>query len=140
MINGIKLPAPRTKDEEWEYVPLVRVGNIVPWGYEQDPNDPDIILPIKKELELLRQAREHLHNGYSYRDVAAWLSENSGRYISHSGLRDRLRNEQRKNQRGANLKQLIARLEAAVKKAERFEATAFGKQKKVTSKTEDETD
>ena len=47
-----KLPAPE-KGEEFEWRSVVRVGRHVPFGYEQDPNDLDILLPISNELNLL---------------------------------------------------------------------------------------
>ena len=53
--------------------------------------------PVKLELDLLEQARAYIKQ-YSYRQVANWLTKNSGREISHVGLMKRLKNErQRKN-------------------------------------------
>ena len=80
-----KLPEPELVDGEYEWLSVVRVGRVVPFGYRQDPEDDDILLPIPEELEALEEAKKYLKQ-YSYRDVANWISEKSGRYISHVGL------------------------------------------------------
>ena len=46
-----KLPKPELVNDEYEWLPVVRVGRIVPFGYRQDPDDGDILLPIPEELE-----------------------------------------------------------------------------------------
>ena len=66
-----KLPLPDEDGDDYIWHPVVRVGRQVPWGYEQDTNDPDILLPIPEELELMEQAKKFLKQ-YSYRQVAAW--------------------------------------------------------------------
>jgi hypothetical protein len=65
---------------EGEWYPVVRVGRHVPFGYEQDPDDGMILLPIQSELELLEKAKKYLAE-YSLRLVAQWLSQESGRYM-----------------------------------------------------------
>ena len=45
-----KLPPPEESEDSLEWYPVVRVGRIVPFGYEQDPNDKDVLLPIHEEL------------------------------------------------------------------------------------------
>ena len=93
-----KLPQPTDIKDEEEWVPVPRIARTIPFGYEADESDPDILIPVSKELDLLETARKHVKQ-YSYREVANWLSANSGRYISHVGLRKRLQHErQRKNQ------------------------------------------
>ena len=84
-----KLPQPTDIKEENEWVQIPRIASTVPFGYKQNEEDPDILDPIPTELDLLEKARQHT-NQYSYREVANWLSTNSGRYISHVGLRKRL--------------------------------------------------
>jgi hypothetical protein len=125
----LKIPAPSCYNEEYEYYPLVRVGRIIPFGYVQDPDDPDILLPIEEDLDLLEQAKVHLQQ-YSLRDVAAWLSENSSRSISHMGLKDRIEIEQRRYREGLMQRQLVERLESAIKKAEKIESRYLGKKEK----------
>ena len=52
-----KLPEPELVDGEYEWLSVVRVGRVVPFGYRQDPEDSDILLPIPEELELFEQAK-----------------------------------------------------------------------------------
>ena len=66
-----RLPRPDYIDGKKTWYPVVRVGRVVPFGYKQDPNDDDVLLPIPSELELYEQAKKHLKK-YSYRDVANW--------------------------------------------------------------------
>ena len=105
--------------------PLVRVGRVVPWGYMQDPDDPDILLPIDKELDLLEEAKIHLKK-YGYRAVANWLSEQSGRYISHIGLMKRVKIERKRHRQATSTRFLIKRLEEAIKKAETLDRKYVG--------------
>ena len=51
------LPKPDFVDGEYVWKPVVRLGSHVPFGYRQDPNDGDILLPIPEELELFEQAK-----------------------------------------------------------------------------------
>ena len=125
-----KLPKPEQIGGEWEWVPLVRVGRFLPFGYRQDPTDPDILLPIPEELELFEQAKKHL-NQYSYREVSAWLSETSGRYISHVGLFKRVKIEQ-KRKAAASIQRFYAeRYKEAAEKAEKLESNRLGRRRPV---------
>jgi hypothetical protein len=119
-----KLPAPQ-KDEEYEWRPVVRVGRQVPFGYRQDPNDCDILLPIPEELDLLEEAKKYLKQ-YSYRDVAGWLSEESGRYISHVGLMKRVKIEQKRKREASIQRHLAEKYKKAIEKAERLESQRLG--------------
>ena len=71
-----KLPRPDFIDGEYVWKPAVRVGRHIPFGYRQDPDDCDILLPIPEELELFELAKKHLKR-YSYREVSAWLATQS---------------------------------------------------------------
>ena len=125
-----KLPKPEKIGGEWEWVPLVRVGRFLPFGYRQDPTDPDILLPNPEELELFEQAKKHL-NQYSYREVSAWLSETSGRYISHVGLFKRVKIEQ-KRKAAASIQRFYAeRYKEAAEKAEKLESNRLGRRRPV---------
>lgn len=116
-----KLPKPIDHGDHYEWNPVVRVGRTIPFGYEEDPSDKDILLPIPEELELLEQAKKHLKR-YSYRAVAAWLSEQSGRTISHVGLFKRIRLEQKRKSEAATQRYLAERYREALEKAEKLEA------------------
>ena len=63
-----RLPPPEKLSSGLQWFPVVRVGRVVPFGYEQDPNDEDILLPLTEELETLELAKKHLKQ-YSYRDM-----------------------------------------------------------------------
>ena len=119
-----KLPAPR-EDEEFEWRSVVRVGRQVPFGYSQDPNDIDILRPISNELELLEKAKKYLKQ-YSYRDVSAWLSEESGRYISHVGLMKRVKIERKRKREATIQRHLAEKYKAALEKANKLEEERLG--------------
>lgn len=120
-----KLPKPIDHGDHYEWKPVVRAGRIMPFGYKEDPNDPDVLLPIPEELELLEQAKKHLKK-YSYRAVAAWLSEQSGRPISHVGLYKRIKLEYKRKTEAANQRYFAEKYKAALEKAERLEAKIGG--------------
>jgi hypothetical protein len=122
--NTWKLPAPPEGDS-YEWHPVVRVGRHVPFGYKQDPEDLDILLPIPEELNLFEEAKKHLKQ-YSYRDVAAWLSEESGRYLSHVGLMKRVQIESKRKKEATNQRQLAEKYKKALQKAEKLEAQRLG--------------
>ena len=90
-----KLPQPTDLQEDNEWVPIPRVARTVPFGYQLDPEDSGILLPIVHELDMLMEAKRYLKQ-YSYREVANWLTRNTGRSISHVGLKKRLDNERRR--------------------------------------------
>ena len=119
-----KLPVPEETDEGFEWKPVVRVGRVIPFGYTQDETDKDVLLPIVNELDLLEQAKKYLKQ-YSYRDVANWLSEQSGRYISYVGLRHRVKLEEKRKRDASNQRYLAKRYKEALEKAEKIEASSF---------------
>ena len=121
-----KLPVPEETDEGFNWQPVVRIGRTVPFGYEQDPTDLDVLQPIVDELELLERAKKYLRQ-YSYRDVANWLSEQSGRYISHVGLMKRVKLEQKRKRQASNQRYLAERYKEALQKAEKLEERIGGR-------------
>lgn len=129
-----KLPRPDFIDGEYVWKPAVRVGRHVPFGYRQDPDDCDILLPIPEELELFELAKKHLKR-YSYREVSAWLSTQSGRYISHVGLYKRVKLEQKRKTEAATQRYLAQRYKEALEKAERLEGRILGKKEYINSST-----
>jgi len=130
-----KLPVPEETDDGFDWQPVVRVGRVIPFGYEQDPKDKDILLPIVEQLNLLEKAKKYLKQ-YSYRDVANWLSEQSGRYISYVGLRHRVKLEQKRKREASNKRYLAERYKEALEKAEKIEASAFGTRTESSCTTE----
>jgi len=123
-----KLPKPENLDGDYIYHPVVRVGRVIPFGYKQDPDDPDILLPIKEELDLLEQAKTHLKK-YSLRAVADWLSHESGRSISYVGLRNRVKLEERRQTEASNQRFLAERYKEALEKAKKLEEARLGGRK-----------
>ena len=92
---------------------------------EVDPHDPDVLLPIEHELDMLQQAQKYLKQ-YSYREVANWLTRNTGRDISHVGLRKRLENERQRKNKARSLRRWADYAKKAIAKAEEIERTRLG--------------
>ena len=124
-IGKWKLPQPTDIKEQNEWIQIPRIARTVPFGYKKNEDDPDILDPIPTELDLLEKARSHV-NQYSYREVANWLSKNSGRYISHVGLRKRLQNERQRKNQAASLIQWAKYAEKAIAKAQEIEEARTG--------------
>ena len=124
-IGKWKLPQPTDIKEQNEWVAIPRIARTVPFGYEQDEADPDLLQPIQIELDLLEKARSHV-NQYSYREVANWLSTQTGRYISHVGLRKRLANERRRKNQATSIRKWAEYAEKAISKAKALEEERTG--------------
>ena len=62
-----------------------RTSSTVPFGYKLS-EDTNYIEPVEEELDALKEAKEYLNN-CSYREVARWLTQKTGRSITHTGLR-----------------------------------------------------
>ena len=120
-----KLPQPTDLQEDNEWVPIPRVARTVPFGYELDPNDDGILLPIDHELDMLMQAKKYLKQ-YSYREVANWLTRNTGRDISHVGLKKRLDNERRRKNKAGSLRRWADYAKKAIAKAEEIDNKRLG--------------
>lgn len=114
-----EIPGPN-KEGPVKWAPIIRVGTTIPFGYAPDPEDDQRLLPVEKELELFEQAKVHLKR-YSLRKVAAWLSEESGRYISHVGLQKRVKVENKRRKQADVNRRLIERLEKALEKARKYQ-------------------
>ena len=127
-----KLPQPTDIKEENEWVQIPRIARTVPFGYKQSEEDPDILDPIKVELDLLEKARKYV-NQYSYREVANWLTANSGRYISHVGLRKRLQHERQRKQTAASIRKWADYAEKAIAKAHQIETERTGANKRAVA-------
>jgi hypothetical protein len=120
-----KLPQPTDIKEDNEWLPIPRISRTIPFGYEVDPDDPDVLLPIDHELDMLEQAKKYLKQ-YSYREVANWLTRNTGRDISHVGLRKRLENEKRRKNKAASLRRWAKYAEKAIAKAQEIDSKRLG--------------
>tara|TARA_R100001591_G_scaffold79236_1_gene86513 strand:+ start:544 stop:957 length:414 start_codon:yes stop_codon:yes gene_type:complete len=117
------LPKPEINLKRWERIP--RVARTTPFGYKVDETDEDFLIPIDNELELLEKAKQHLIQ-YSYREVANWLSKESGRYISHVGLKKRIDIERKRKKAATIKRKLAARLEKTIQEIEKLEKEKTG--------------
>ena len=115
-----KLPQPTDIKEDNEWVAIPKISRTIPFGYELDPEDNGILNPIPDQLDKLEIAKRYLKQ-YSYREVSQWLTRNTGRYISHVGLRKRLENEKRRNNQAASLRRWAEYAQTAISKAEKIE-------------------
>ena len=120
-----KLPQPTDLKDDNEWISIPRIARTVPFGYELDPEDNNLLNPIKIELDLLEQARKYIKQ-YSYRQVANWLSKNSGRDISHVGLMKRLKNERQRQNQALSLRKWADYAQKAIQKAEEIEESRTG--------------
>ena len=74
-----------------------KVSRTIPFGYEK-VNGKDLLRPIKDQLNHLDTAKNLYKNGKSsLRRVSQWLTDNTGRYISHVGLRKIMNKEKLNN-------------------------------------------
>ena len=126
------LPQPTDMKEEEECVAIPKIARTVPFGYVVDENDPDVLQPVKLELDLLEQARAYTRQ-YSYRQVANWLTKNSGREISHVGLMKRLKNERQRKNKVTSLRKWAEYAEKAINKAKELEESRTGAKTEATS-------
>lgn len=119
-----ELPKPK-KGREREWHVIARVTNTVPFGYRIHPDNDKLLEPIPHELEALELAKRHLLQ-YSYREVALWLSKQTGRYISHMGLKKRIEVERRRKKTVAIKRKLAKRLEETLEEIEKLEKGRVG--------------
>tara|TARA_R100001082_G_scaffold40315_1_gene21297 strand:+ start:1981 stop:2376 length:396 start_codon:yes stop_codon:yes gene_type:complete len=117
------LPKPDVDIKEWTRIP--RVARTIPFGYREDPEDKDYLLPIQEELDALEQAKKHLIQ-YSYREVANWLSKETGRTITHMGLKKRIEVERKRKKSVKIKRELTRRLEKAIKEISKLEEERTG--------------
>ena len=117
------LPKPNNI-KSWERVPRLTKRS-VPFGYEIDTEDDSWLMPISRELELLELAKKHLKQ-YSYREVSAWLTTQSGRSITHDGLKKRIDVERRRKSLAAIKRKLASWLEETIAQYETLEKERTG--------------
>ena len=114
---------PKKHNKQWHTI--VRVTKKIPWGYELHPENDRLLVPIEHELEALELAKRHLKQ-YSYRAVANWLSKETGRYISHMGLKKRIEVEQRRR-KVITIKRKFAKwLQETLSEIEKLESQGVG--------------
>ena len=131
-----KLPQPTDIKEDNIWVSIPRVARTIPYGYELDPEDSRILLPIDYELDMLEQAKKYIKQ-YSYREVANWLTRNTGRSISHVGLKKRLDNERQRKNKAGSLRRWADYAKKAIAKAEEIEAKRVGAKENTNNEVEE---
>ena len=124
-----KLPQPTDIKEDNEWIPIPRISRTIPFGYDIDPVDPDVLLPNENQLDMLEKAKQYLKQ-YSYREVANWLARNTGRDISHVGLKKRLDNERTRKNKAGSLRRWADYAKKAIAKAEEIENKRIGAKEK----------
>ena len=122
------LPQPDIKGYTNQWLPIPKMARTIPFGYVEDPEDPNILRPIKSELDALEKAKKYLGQ-YSYREISNWLSKQTGRYISHVGLRKRVQDERRRKKAASIKRQYAKRYEEVIKAAEKIETERVGASK-----------
>ena len=120
-----ELPQPLDIKDETEWTPIPRIARTIPFGYVQDEKDPDLLQPVQNELDKLEMARDYLKQ-YSYREVANWLTTQTGRYISHVGLRKRVANERQRKNQIRSLRKWAEYAEKAITKTKEIETQRTG--------------
>jgi len=63
----------------------------IPFGFKQS-EEVGYLDSIPTELQALDEAKNYLKT-CSYREVSQWVHRKTGRYISHVGLRKRIKND-----------------------------------------------
>lgn len=120
-----ELPKPH-KGEERIWHPVVRISRrTVPFGYMIDPDNELMLLPIEAELEALELAKQHLKQ-YSYRDVARWLVRQTGRHISHMGLKKRVDIDRKRKKTALIKRRLAKQLEETLQEIQKLEEGHIG--------------
>ena len=130
-----KMPDPIGLQEDSVWLEIPRISRTIPFGYKVHEEDEDVLVPIVNELEALELAREYLTE-YSYRDVARWLSDRTGRQISHIGLRKRVQKEKQRKSKAATYRAWAKKYETAIKKLEELEEKRTGAKEKGTERKE----
>ena len=108
----------------------------VPFGYAVHPENDKRLVPIESELEALEVAKRHLKQ-YSHRAVAQWLTRETGRYISHMGLKKRVEVEQRRRKAAAIKRKLAKWLEETLAEIEKLESEGVGAYATISTEPED---
>ena len=132
-IGYFKMPDPVGLKDDNEWLMIPRISKTIPFGYKTHEDDEDILVPIIEELEALELAKEYLKE-YSYREVAGWLSDRTGREISYIGLRKRNQKEKQRKSKAATYKTWLKNYKKALEKLEEIESKRIGAKKETGSR------
>jgi len=132
-VGYFKMPDPVGLKDDNEWLMIPRISRTIPFGYEVHEDDEDILVPIIEELEALELAKDYLKE-YSYREVAGWLSDRTGREISHIGLRKRIQKEKQRKSKATTYKTWLKNYQKALEKLEEIESKRIGAKKETGSR------
>ena len=136
-LGYFKMPNPVWLKDDNEWLEIPRISKTIPFGYKEHKTDDKLLIPIIEELEALELAKEYL-NEYSYREVAGWLSERTGREISHVGLRKRIQIEKQRKNKATTYKTWLKQYESTLQKLEEIESKRTGATKTKAKRREDQ--
>ena len=88
-------------------------GPTVPWGYRQSDKNSYILEPIEEQLDALEQAEQYLKQS-SYKEVARWLTDYTGRKITSMGLWKRIKKDKSDRRRHGQQKRYSTSNEAEI--------------------------
>ena len=137
-LGYFKMPDPVGLKDDEDWLPIPRISKTIPFGYRAHETDDNLLVPLIKELEALELAKDYLKE-YSYREVARWLSDKSGRQISHVGLRKRVQIEKKRKGKAETYKLWLKKYETALQKLEEIESKHTGAKQKETREAETRT-
>lgn len=122
------LPQPENTTE-YISIPNIKNSKVAPFGYKLNEEDNYIFDPIAEELNALEEAKKYIKQ-YSSRKVAAWLTNVTGRSITHVGLLKRIKHEGTNKRKAQIFRQWARRLEKALEFAKKYEKTTGYKAEK----------
>ena len=65
-----------------------KLSSVIPFGYEVSQEDPKVLDAIPQQLEALSEIKELVSDKVlSLREGSAWLEHQTGRKLSHQGLK-----------------------------------------------------
>ena len=120
-LGYFKMPDPVGLKDDSEWLEIPKISRTVPFGYKVHEQDENILVPIIEELEALELAKDYLKE-YYYREVAGWLSDRTGREISHIGLRKRIQKEKQRKSKATTYKAWLKNYQKALEKLEEIES------------------
>ena len=136
-LGYFKMPDPVGLKDDNDWLEIPRISKTIPFGYMAHKKDDKLLVPIIEELEALELAKEYL-NEYSYREVAGWLSERTGREISHVGLRKRIQIEKQRKNKATTYKTWLKQYESTLQKLEEIESKRTGATKTKEKRKEEQ--
>jgi hypothetical protein len=65
-----------------------RSSSTIPFGYELDKDNPEFLKPLDDQLEALKKVLPMIKDSsLSLREGSLWLEHETGRRLSHTGLK-----------------------------------------------------